>query len=71
MPESITKMKNKLFKLENDQNTKQISNTLKKNKLCKRENNQGTNQYQLQCGIAGCYKVIIVIMLLTFELIFI
>ena len=41
-------MKNKLFKLENDQSTKQISNTLKKNELFKRENNQGTNQISIR-----------------------
>ena len=31
-------MKNKSFKLENDQSTKQVSNLMKKNKLFKREN---------------------------------
>ena len=36
--------KNKLFKLENDQSTKQVSITMKKNKLFKQENNQSTKQ---------------------------
>ena len=40
-------MKNKLFKLGNDQSTKQISNTLKKNELFKHENNQVTNQISI------------------------
>ena len=41
---SITMMTIKLFKLENDQSTKQVSNTTKKNQLFKHENNQSTNQ---------------------------
>ena len=40
----ITMMTIKLFKLENDQSTKQVSNTAKKNSLFKHENNQSTNQ---------------------------
>ena len=40
-------MKNKLFKLENDQSAKQISNTMKKNELFKRKNNQSTNQISI------------------------
>ena len=36
--------KNKLFKLENYQSTKQVSITMKKNKLFKQENNQSTKQ---------------------------
>ena len=44
---SITMMKNKLFKLENDQSTKQVSNTMKKNELFKCENNQSTNQVSI------------------------
>ena len=37
-------MKNKSFKLENDQSTKQVSSLMKKNKLFKRENKRSTNQ---------------------------
>ena len=37
-------MKNKLFKLENDQSTKQLPNTMEKNEFFKRKNNQSTNQ---------------------------
>ena len=44
---SITMMKNKLFKLENDQSAKQISNTMKKNELFKRKNDQSTNQISI------------------------
>ena len=46
-------MKNKLFKLENNQSTKQVLITMKKNKLLKQGNNQNTNRYQLQCRIVG------------------
>ena len=44
---SITMMKNKLFKLENDQSTKQLSNTMERNKFFKRKNNQTTNQISI------------------------
>ena len=44
---SITMMKNKLFKLENNQSTKQVSITMKKNKLFKRNNNQSTKQVSI------------------------
>ena len=44
---STTMIKNKLFKLENNQSTKQVSNTMKKNELFKRENNQSTNQISI------------------------
>ena len=40
-------LKNKSFKLGNDQSTKHISNTMKKNELFKRENNQSTNQISI------------------------
>ena len=40
-------MENKLFKLENDQSTKEVSITMKKNKLFKRENKQSTNQISI------------------------
>ena len=40
-------VKNKLFKLENDQSTKEVSITMKKNKLFKRENKQSTNQISI------------------------
>ena len=46
-------MKNKLFKLENNQSTKQVLITMKKNKLLKQGNNQNINRYQLQCRIVG------------------
>ena len=36
--------KNKLFKLENNQSTKQVSTTMKTNKLFKQENHQSTKQ---------------------------
>ena len=39
--------KNKLFKLEKDQSTKQVSITMKKNKLFKQENNQSTKQVSI------------------------
>ena len=38
---------NKLFKLEKDQSTKEVSITMKKNKLYKRENKQSTNQISI------------------------
>ena len=36
--------KNKLFKLENNQGTKQVLITMKKNRLFKQENNESTKQ---------------------------
>ena len=42
-----------LFKLENNQSTKQVLITMKKNKLLKQGNNQNINRYQLQCRIVG------------------
>ena len=49
-------MKNKLFKLENNQKTKQVSITMKKNKLFKQDNNQSTKQVPTtmqDCGIVA------------------
>ena len=40
-------MKNKLFKLENNQSTKQVSITMKENKLFKQDNNQSTKQVSI------------------------
>ena len=40
-------MKNKLFKLENNQSPKQVSITMKKNKLFKQDNNQSTKQVSI------------------------
>ena len=36
--------KNKLFKVDNNKSTKQVSVTIKKNKLFKIETNQGTKE---------------------------
>ena len=39
--------KNKLFKLDNNQSTKQVSITMKKNKLFELKNNQSTKQVSI------------------------
>ena len=44
---SIKMMKNQLFKLENNQSTKQVLITMKKNKLLKQGNNQNTKQLSI------------------------
>ena len=44
---SITMIKNKLFKLGNNQSTKQVSITIKKNKLFKQDNNQSADQVSI------------------------
>ena len=44
-------MKNKLFKLENTQGTKQAAITMKKNRLFKQDNNQSKNQVSITMNL--------------------
>ena len=44
-------MKNKLFKLENNQGTKQAAITMKKNRLFKQDSNQSKNQISITMNL--------------------